>query len=238
MAKIGPFQGFPKQGLEFLRGLEKNNNKQWFDENRKDYESGLLEPAKAFVVAMGERLRAISPGIVAEPKVNGSLFRINRDTRFSKDKSPYKTNIGIFFWEGGPKKMESTGFYFHLQPEVLMCGVGMPMFPKGLIETYREAVIDEKLGAKLRAVIEDLGPAYNGHPDRRMPIEAYKRVPRGYDPEHPNAELLKLKGLHAGLETPIPSELHSAKLVDHCFERFQHLAPLHFWLLEMMGSPF
>jgi len=79
---------------------------------------------------MGEKLRPLCPGINAIPKVNKSLFRINRDTRFAKDKSPYKTNLGILFWEGQGKRMESSGFYFHLEENLLMIGCGMYKFPK------------------------------------------------------------------------------------------------------------
>ena len=82
------FDGFPKTATTFLKGLAKNNSKAWFDANRADYESGLLEPCKDFVVAIGPKLAKIAPDIHAEPKVSGSIMRINRDTRFSKDKTP------------------------------------------------------------------------------------------------------------------------------------------------------
>src|SRR5438876_5955775 len=94
--------GTPAEGIQFLRDLRANNNKAWFDAHRKVYEEYLLEPAKQFVLDAGERLRKIAPGIHAEPRVQGgSILRINRDTRFSKDKSPYKNHLDFFFWEAG-----------------------------------------------------------------------------------------------------------------------------------------
>src|SRR5947208_986392 len=95
------FAGFPPAGLQFLAGLQANNNKTWFDANRADYDTGLIAPARQFVVDLGAKLREqVSPRIHAEPRTGGSLMRINRDTRFSKDKSPYKDYLGLWFWEG------------------------------------------------------------------------------------------------------------------------------------------
>jgi uncharacterized protein (TIGR02453 family) len=94
------FGGFPKGTAKFLRGLSKNNEKAWFEAHRGDYQTGYVEPALAFVEAIGPRLQKISPSISFEPKINGSLFRINRDVRFAKDKRPYKDHIDLWFWHG------------------------------------------------------------------------------------------------------------------------------------------
>ena len=104
MADKPSFNGFPKEGLKFLANLKKNNTKLWFEQHREDYNEFVLGPARDFVVAMGDKLKKISPKIIADPRIDKSIFRIYRDTRFSKDKSPYKTNIGIYFWEGKSKK--------------------------------------------------------------------------------------------------------------------------------------
>ena len=104
-AKIA-FDGFPKKGVEFLRQLSEHNDREWFSQHKDEYNEYLLAPARDFVTALGERLRKISPGIIADPRTDRSIFRINRDTRFAKDKSPYKTHLGIFFWEGNLQKME------------------------------------------------------------------------------------------------------------------------------------
>jgi len=119
------FNGFPRELPRFLSQLEKNNTVEWFSARQKDYEAFVKHPSEEFVVAVGDRLRTFCPGINAIPKVNKSLFRINRDIRFSKDKSPYKTNLGILFWEGPGKRMESSGFYFHLEGDLMMVGCGL-----------------------------------------------------------------------------------------------------------------
>ena len=141
------FAGFDKKTARFFNQLGKNNDKAWFDRHRPDYDNHVMAPARDFVVAMGEKLRAKFKGIQAEPKVNKSIFRINRDTRFSKDKSPYKTHLGLWMWEGDAPRMECSGFYFHFEPPNLLLGVGIYRFSKPLLEAYRHSVDDPKTGA-------------------------------------------------------------------------------------------
>jgi uncharacterized protein (TIGR02453 family) len=97
-----------------------------------------MTPARSFVTAMGEKLRKIAPGIVADPRVNKSIFRIYRDTRFSKEKTPFKTNLGIWFWEGDLPRMESFGFYFHVEGKKMMLAAGVYMFQKEQLEAFRK----------------------------------------------------------------------------------------------------
>lgn len=106
------FKGFNKKTLTFLKKIEKNNKKEWFLTHRNEYEELILNPSRAFVVEMGEHLQALEPTINAVAKVNGSLFRIYRDTRFSHDKTPIKTKIGHIFWQGNGKRLQSSYFYF------------------------------------------------------------------------------------------------------------------------------
>jgi uncharacterized protein (TIGR02453 family) len=224
------FQGFSKETVKFFRELKRNNNAKWFDAHRKDYEAFVMNPAKAFVVAMGERLRTLSPNIIAIPKVNKSLFRINRDTRFSPDKSPYKSNLGIFFWEGSPSRMECPGFYFHLEPPIILLGVGIYMIPKYLFDAYRNSVVHSKYGKELGEIVARISKMK----DYKFGGKHYKRVPAGYDPSHPNAELLLHNGLHVGYEASLPEELYSKKFVNYCFEKFRPIYPLHCWLVALM----
>jgi uncharacterized protein (DUF2461 family) len=97
------FDGFPKQTVDFLAGVRDHNNKKWFDGHRGDYEQAFLAPAVAFSEALAPWLRKIEPEICVEPRVNGSIMRINRDIRFSKDKSPYKDHLDLWFWTGDRK---------------------------------------------------------------------------------------------------------------------------------------
>jgi uncharacterized protein (TIGR02453 family) len=220
------FNGYSKEFTKFFADLAMNNSKTWFNEHKKDYEQYVLEPSKLFVIAMGEKLYELSANINAIPMVNKSLFRLNRDVRFSKDKSPYKTNLGIFFWEGSRKRMECPGFYFHVEANNLMLGGGMYQFPKDLIEPYRKVVVHEKSGKELNNIIKRLKEEKIG-----LGGEHYKRVPQGYEPNHQNSELLKHNGLYSMVETKIPKEFYSDKLIDYCFDRFEKMHPLHKWLL-------
>ncbi len=233
MADVPPFSGFTRTTVRFFTGLIKNNTKEWFEKNRGIYAKHVMEPAKAFVVAMGERLKTITPRIVAVPKINKSIFRLNRDTRFSLDPSPYKTNLGIYFWEGGPSRMEAPGFYFHFEPPNIMIGGGFYMFPDPVVDRFRRAAVDPKRGrelAKIIASIEKLeGWSIGG--------QHYKRVPAGFDPHHSNAGLLKHRGLYAGLESKVPEEFFSAALADYCFEGYKPLIPLHRWLVKLARRP-
>jgi uncharacterized protein (TIGR02453 family) len=223
------FAGFPKECLTFFRQLSKNNNKKWFDANKDRYKEAVVEPARQFVVAVGQRLVKIAPSIHAEPKTNRSIFRINRDIRFSKDKRPYKEHLALWFWEGHGPRMECSGFYFHLEPSKLMLGSGMYMFPKPVMQRYRDAVVDPKIGAELRRAIRQVEKK-----GLEIGRTQYKKVPRGYDPEHKNAEWLKFGGLTAHTEMKIPPEFHSPKIVDYTFARFKDMLPMHRWLSKIL----
>ena len=185
------FSGFPREAPTFFAELIQNNDIGWFQANKKRYQELILEPSREFVTAMGERLRELAPEIHADPRVNRSLFRINRDTRFSPDKSPYKDHAGIWLWEGAGKRMECSGFYFQLSPDRLFLGAGIYSFPKELVEPFRRAVDSPGQGPDLARAVELVkaaGPYTLGG-------DGLKRAPRGFAPDHPRVELLKRKGL-------------------------------------------
>lgn len=224
------FHGFSRETIQFLYDLRNNNNKLWFEENRHIFDEIIMPEAKHFVVAMGDRLLTLAPNIVAIPKTDKSIFRIYRDTRFSGDKRPYKTHLGIFFWEGPNKKLENTGFYFHLEPERLFLGVGLYIFPKHLLEYYRDSVVDDKYGATLVKAIQTI----QKNPSYRLGWKKYKRIPSGYDPQHPNADLLLYGGMGFEYQQSLPEETFSEKIVDFCFKIFKDMTPIHTWLREFL----
>jgi uncharacterized protein (TIGR02453 family) len=225
MADVPAFAGFPEDCVKFLRDLAANNTREWFQAHKDDYARFVKEPAAAFVVALGGGLRKVAPGVHAEPAVNKSIFRVNRDVRFSADKSPYKTHLGVWLWDGEGRRMECSGFYFHLEPPRIMLGVGMYMFDKAALGKYRQAVVDAKAGpalARAAAAVAKAGYELGG--------EHYKRIPAGFDADHKNAHFLLHKGLYAGDDEPIPGELHTPAFVDYCLERYRAMLPLHKWL--------
>ncbi len=229
MALKTDFAGFPRECVEFYTKLAQNNTKLWFDEHKSDYEKYVMGPARDFVFEMGSLLTAISPKVNADPRINKSIFRPYRDTRFSKDKTPYKTHLGIFFWEGKLSKMECPGFYFHLEPPTLFFGAGNHCFSPKLLEAYRNSVVDPKHGPALVNAVTKL-MAKDGY---SIGGRHYKKLPRGYQADGLAGELLLHNGLFAGYEVDIPEELYSAKILDYCFAIFKEMAPIHKWLVNM-----
>ncbi len=225
------FDGFQKAGLDFLADLEINNERPWFEANKDVYKSALLAPTVDFVATVGERLQAeISSNLHYDTKTNGggSLMRIYRDIRFSKDKTPYHTYLSGLFWEKPGKKNTRPGFGFRLRADGLDLVAGQFGFDKNGMEAYRAAVLDEELGPGLVEILGDL------EKDGRYSIngDQYKRVPRGYDADHPRAELLKYKGLYAH---PAPFGVDvvcSAEVVDQTMAQFEEMAPLERWLVK------
>jgi uncharacterized protein (TIGR02453 family) len=215
-----PFEGFPREGLRFLTQLERNNDRDWFAAHRDEYERFLLEPARAFVDAMGERFDAFARGVHADARVNQSIRRINRDTRFSKDKRPFKTHLDLWFWQGEGRSQDRPGFWFRLSPKRLVLGAGKHGFEGEHLERYRGAVGPELVRAV--EAVEAAGAEVGG--------KHYKRLPAGYEAEGREAELLLHSGLYAGRELPVPSEAHTAAFPDFCAAEYRKLAPLVEWL--------
>jgi uncharacterized protein (TIGR02453 family) len=234
MAAVASFSGFPKQTVAFLRDVAMHNDRDWFNAHKEEYETAVLAPAKAFVLAMGERLRRLSPGIQFSAGANGSIFRIYRDTRFSSDKSPYKTNLGIYFWEGRGPRLECSGYYFHLEPPTLMLGGGMYTFSRPLLERYRRTVVDPEYGPELAAIVRKI----TRRSDYTLGGAHYKRIPCGYDADPEAAFLLRHAGLYAGWEGPMPPELHSPEFIDFCWAKFKPMEPLHRWLTAIVSGTF
>ena len=234
--EMNSFTGFSKEAITFYRGLTKNNDTGWFQEHKEQYQRFVLEPSKAFILAMGERLSEISPNIIFDTRTNGggSLFRIYRDVRFSKDKRPYKTYLGIYFWEGSGKKLENPGFYFHLAPaqSSFMLGAGMYVFPRQSLELFRQSVIDDKMGPPLTEAVRKV----TASGVYQIGGQHYKRIPRGYVDDHPNAEYLLHNGLWASFEGGLPEELYSFRLLDYCMEKFREMDPIQRWLVQMQTS--
>jgi uncharacterized protein (TIGR02453 family) len=231
MNQTPAFPGFPPEALHFLRELAANNNREWFQAHKDDYLQYVLEPAQHYTLALGERLREISAGITYDTRTNGSgsILRIYRDTRFSKDKTPYNTHLRVVFWEGARKKMENPSFFVRMDPAGVGLYTGLHRFPKPVLAAYRDAVVDPELGADL----SDALAAVRAAGDYTVGGEHYKRVPRGYDADHPRADLLRHDGLYAHATVAGPEVITTPSLVDACFEHLRNLAPLHLWLVRL-----
>jgi uncharacterized protein (TIGR02453 family) len=138
------FKGFSKKTLPFLESIRQNNDKEWFEAHRNEYEKYILEPSRAFVNEFGEHLMALEPSINFSAKINKSLFRIYRDTRrMGAIKVPLKHRIGIIFWQGNGSRMQTSSFYLHFSPDELFIAVGVRWFEKPMLEAYREYIKDK-----------------------------------------------------------------------------------------------
>jgi uncharacterized protein (TIGR02453 family) len=224
------FRGFSHKTVDFFTGLKANNNRGWFEAHRQDFEKSVMELTVDFISAMEKHLHELSPGIVADPRVNRSIFRIHRDTRFSNDKTPYKTHLGLWFWEGEGPRMECPGFYFHLEPPKLLLAAGLHIFPRYLLEEFRRSVVDNRQGmALIRAVAE-----VKKKGDYEIGEKHFTQVPRGFDKSHRNAEYLLFNGFDAMIEEDIPAEFYSPDLPAYCMERYREMLPIHAWLLGVV----
>lgn len=231
MGQSQTFSGFPKGVRGFFKDLKQNNSKAWLDANRDRYDGLLMEPSKQFVAALEAPLKKIAPNIRAEPRVNGSIMRMNRDTRFSKDKTPYKTAIHFIFWEGAGKAKDSPALYMRFDDKNLGLAVGTMGFSPDELVRYRRAVIDDVAGKALVKAISAV--TKDGVTTLREPH--YKRVPREFDADHPRAELLRHAGLVAGGDRPLPDELFSDP-VSHVVAQFKRLRPLQKWLVDNVAG--
>ncbi len=229
MASVG-FQGFPPESIQFLRDLADNNTREWFEAHRQGYEQYLLEPARAFVMGMRECLPKLGADIHAEPKIRGSIFAIHRDTRFSTDKTPYKTYLDLWFWQGNGPSRERPGYFFRLQPERLVLGAGVHGFSDAALERFLQAVLDPDTGGKLEAALR----AVQEQPGVELGAPTYKRVPAGLPADHPRANLLRHGGLYAAFEQPPPAEVFEDRLPGWCMQHFERLAPLQQWLVDLL----
>jgi uncharacterized protein (TIGR02453 family) len=171
--------------FRFLRELKANNTRDWFAENKSRYEDDVRGPALDFVVDVAPLLERISPRIVADPRPSGgSLFRIHRDTRFSKDKSPYKMYTGIQFRHELGRDAHAPGFYLHLEPKAVFVGAGIWHPDAPALARIREAIADDP---KSWSAAKRVGARFE------LAGESLKRAPAGYEPEHPLIDDLKRK---------------------------------------------
>lgn len=215
------FDGFPGDTFAFLAELAKNNDKAWFDENKARYLNHVQTPAGVFAGALAERLVTRFPDL---RNMRGKAFRIYRDTRFSMDKTPYKTHIGIRFGERDEKKCSGPVFYVHLEPNRLLLITGVKVMDTATLPLFREAVADSRKGKALEQILS----ATQG---KSMEIrgERSARVPPGFAPDHPRAGLLKAKGLYLEKWSPLPKETGRVTFIEYCLTHFTATKPLYDW---------
>lgn len=226
------FKSFPPELMVFLDELAENNDRDWFEDNRARYESDVVAPTMEFIVAMGRRLKKISPHFMAIPKkMGGSMMRIYRDVRFSNDKRPYKTNVGIQFRHELAKDVHAPGFYVHLEPETSFVAVGLWRPPTEPLAAIRERVAAEP-AAWLQA-------RDSGEFKRRFEIggESLKTAPRGFEKDHPMIEDLRRKDFIASAERD-EEEVEADDFLDRTAADFAAARPFMKFLCKAVGADF
>ena len=215
------FDGFSKDALKFLKDLKANNNRAWFNDHKNTYERDVKAPAKHFCEEMALSLEKLT-GAAHGSKV----FRINRDIRFSKDKTPYNAHLHISFIPQG-KGAHPPHWFFGLDPTSLTIGVGNFAFEKQQLVDYRERVAgsDGAALAKLLAKLEKGGV--------RLGKVDLKRVPSPYGQDHPQAELLKRKGLSAWIDYEDTTPALDKAIIKTLTADFKKLKPVFDWLSEL-----
>lgn len=181
----GMSKAFDRELFVYLQDLAANNDRVWFNDNKKRYELTVKEPALDFIESFRPRLAELSPNFEANARVvGGSLFRINRDTRFAKDKTPYKTHTGLHFRHERAKDAHAPGFYLHLEPRNSFMGAGLWRPEPKVARQIREYIAEHR--DRWTTVVADLGPF-------ALAGDSLKRPPRGFDPTDALIDDLKRK---------------------------------------------
>jgi len=225
---------FTSRALSFFRQLARHNEKSWFEAHRDEYEAEVREPMRELIEDLDTRLAQFAPEIGGDTK--RSMFRIYRDIRFSKDKSPYKTHAACWFSHrnasqsvGSEADAGSAGYYFHLQAggkSVVGAGIWMP--PRSQLKKLRDSIAADPRG--FDRMVRSIPPRFDGLDDEAM----LKRMPRGYAEDHPAAKWLRYQSFTSG-RSLTDKEVTSASLTDFVASEFKALLPLVRWLNGALG---
>jgi uncharacterized protein (TIGR02453 family) len=219
------FTGFPPEGIKFLRSLKRHNTREWFQPRKEIYEDKVKGPMVELVTALMQRLADFAPDYVADP--NKAIYRIYRDTRFSKDKTPYKTHIAAIFKHRDLEKHSGAGFYFSVAPDEIEVGGGVYMpLPEHLL-AIRNYLAENHEEFRRIAAARNVRRLFGD-----VTGDSLSRVPKGFAADHPAADLLRMKQflLFRTLEASLAT---TPKLFREVVSRFQVMAPF----LEFLNRP-
>ena len=226
---------FTPAAFQFLRGLARNNNRGWFEAHRPTYESTLKDPMRALIEEMDTRFASFAPEMTGDPK--RSMFRIHRDTRFSRDKSPYKTHASCWFRHrsadhrvGSEAEGGSAGLYFHVQPGESLVAAGMWMPPRPALNKIRDAIAENH---KSLARIVD-APAFRRRFGRLEDEAMLKRMPRGFAEDHPAGQWLRYQSFTISRNLT-DKQIISPRLAKLLQDEFKLMMPLVRWLNGALG---
>ena len=239
----GPY--FSPATFKFLKALAANNSKEWFADHKADYEAAVRAPCLAFINDLAAPLQQISPQLVANPKpIGGSLFRVHRDTRFTSDKSPYKTHAGMSFYHAATKavaraegqnammgRLDAPGFYLHLEPGACFLGGGL---------WHPQAETLKRIRASLLSNPTSWKQATQGKPFKQfftLAGDSLQRPPKGFDPQHPLIDDLRRKD-YIGSSAMTQQAVCAEDFLQVALARYQALAPMLDWLCGALDLEF
>ena len=228
------FNGFGDAFFGFFEDLKQNNDRDWFNANKSRYENDIAGTCLDFIEAIGDPLSQFAPHFRAIPKkMGGSMFRIYRDTRFSKDKSPYKTNAGLHFRHALGKDAHAPGFYLHLDADRIFAGAGLWKPPSPALAQIRNA-IDTKQKEWVKAksgigFVSRFGELSDGNP--------LTRPPKGYDAEHPMIKDLKKRSFFM-VADQTREDAASSGFVDQVANVFKDASPVVGFLTKAVDAPY
>lgn len=229
---ISQFNGFPKDFFKFFNELKKNNTRDWFTANKPRYHESVVQPMGEYIVSIAPHLERISPFYKADPKPhNGSMFRIYRDTRFSKDKTPYKTHAACHFRHKAGRDAHAPGFYLHIETDRISIGGGIWRPPSKQLGQIREFIADNPSAwTKLTrsSVLKKMGGIQG---------DSLKRPPRGYDPDARHIDDLKRKSFYLMADADAELAL-GPELVTESSKVFRQAAKLNHFITDALELPF
>ena len=227
------FKGFPSDLFTFLKELKRNNRRDWFEANKSRYKESVVAPMCAFITAMDARLANVSDCFIADSRPHGgSMFRIYRDTRFSKDKSPYKTHAAVHFRHMSGKDAHAPGFYMHFEPGEVFFGGGIWMPDGPVLRQVRDAIANDPAGWKKAT----RSPAFRKR-FGDVQGDSLKRPPQGYPPDHPLIDDLKRKSFFA-VQDVKPSLALTPAFTAEVEKAFVALRPMMRFLTEALELSF
>lgn len=227
------FTGFPKDFFAFFRTLKANNERAWFETNKERFRSTIQAPMSDFIAGIAPQLKKISKEFVADPRPNGgSMFRIHRDIRFSRDKRPYKEHAACQFRHRLGRDVHAPGFYVHLEPGEVFLGGGLWMPDSDALGKVRNAIA-AKPAAWKKVTTDKNFVAHFGS----IEGESLARPPRGFDPDHPFIDDLKRKSFVA-IRRSSEGVAHSPDFVEEAALTFRNLAPLMRFLCAALDVPY
>ena len=217
------FPGFPPEALQFLRNLARNNRREWFQPRKEIFETKIKAPMMDLVEAINAELLRFAPAHINDPKK--AIYRIYRDTRFSPDKTPYKTHIAAIFPLRGTERHSTAGYYFHIAPKSIAIAMGAYMPGPDELYAIRSWLAEhhQEFRGAAKALRKLMG---------ELQGDSLARSPKGFDPEHPASDLVRRKAWYFATELE-PELVGSPKLAPEIVKRFRAGAPM----IEMLNKP-